>query len=132
MKRMIIAAALGILAAPAAQASADLVQVPAACGTQAAIKELLSVNMPTPETIGKGGNSRGEDLVVPSPRPRPATGRYWRPCRPRASASSPRAAAGGPSRPVPPRLSEPAAGRARVGGPPSKRMLAAARLSIDG
>jgi len=64
MKRRIIAAALGILAASAANAAVDLVQVPVACGTLQDVQNLLSVNMPSPETIGKGGNSRGEDLVV--------------------------------------------------------------------
>ena len=64
MKRRIIAAALGIFAAPAANAAVDLVQVPVACGTLEDVQDLLNVNMPSPETIGKGGNSRGEDLVA--------------------------------------------------------------------
>lgn len=64
MKRTMIAAALSILAAPAANAAVDLVQVPVACGTLQDVQNLLDVNMPSPDTIGKGGNSRGEDLVV--------------------------------------------------------------------
>jgi hypothetical protein len=64
MKRTIIAAALSVFAAPAANAAIDLVQVPAACGTLQDVKDLLSVNMPSADTIGKGGNSRGEDLVT--------------------------------------------------------------------
>lgn len=64
MKRTIIAAALSIIAVPAADAAVDLVQVPVACGTLQEVQNLLDVNMPSPDTIGKGGNSRGEDLVV--------------------------------------------------------------------
>jgi hypothetical protein len=64
MKRRIIVAAFCIFAAPAANAAVDLVQVPVACGTLTDVKTLLDVNMPSPETIGKGGNSRGEDLVT--------------------------------------------------------------------
>ena len=64
MKRLIVGAALSLFAAPAANAAVDLVRVPAACGTLHDIQNLLSANMPSPKTIGKGGNSRGEDLVV--------------------------------------------------------------------
>jgi hypothetical protein len=74
MKRSIIAIITGILTAPAAHAAADLVKVPVACGTLQDIKDLLGVNMPSPETLGKGGNSRGEDLVVLLSSP--TTG-YW-------------------------------------------------------
>ena len=59
-----ISAAFSLSAAPTANAAVDLVQVPVACGTLQDVQNLLSVNMPSPETIGKGGNSRGEDLVV--------------------------------------------------------------------
>ena len=58
------AAALAILPAPAAHAAVELVQVSAACGTMAEVHELLAVNMPHPEPIGKGGDSHGQDLVV--------------------------------------------------------------------
>jgi hypothetical protein len=64
MKCLFVVATLAVLAAPTAHASVDLVQVPAACGTLQDVLELLNVNMPSPETIGKGGNSRGDDLVV--------------------------------------------------------------------
>ena len=65
MKPQIVAAALvSIIAAPAARAEINLVQVPAACGTLKDVQDLLSANLPNPVTLGKGGNSRGEDLVV--------------------------------------------------------------------
>lgn len=64
MKRAIAIAALAVFAATAPNAAADLVQVPAACGTMEDVYQLLSRNMPHPKPIGKGGDSRGNDLVV--------------------------------------------------------------------
>src|SRR4051794_22046319 len=64
MKRAIIATALSMVAVTAADAAVDLVKVPAACGTLQDVKDLLSVNLPSPEIIGKGRDSRGDDLVV--------------------------------------------------------------------
>ncbi|MEX0853455.1 MAG: hypothetical protein WD036_09280 [Bauldia sp.] len=64
MKRRTIIAALAMFAGSAASANVKLIQVPAACSTVEDIQEMLSVNMATRQAVGKGGNSRGEDLVV--------------------------------------------------------------------
>jgi len=61
---LVLAAALTFSVAPSANAAIDLVQVPAACGTLKDVYDLLNVNMPVRVTIGKGGDSRGDDLVV--------------------------------------------------------------------
>ena len=64
MKRIVAALALGIFFAPVANAAVGLVQVPVACGTIAEVHDLLGVNMPKPEPIGKGDDSGGQGRVV--------------------------------------------------------------------
>jgi hypothetical protein len=64
MKRTIIAAVLTAVLGTGANAAADLIQVPATCGTVKDVHELLNIKMPHPEPIAKGGNSRGEDVAV--------------------------------------------------------------------
>ena len=59
-----IALAAASLSTAAADAAVDVIQVPAACGTMADVRELLSVNMPNPEAIGTGGDGRGRALVT--------------------------------------------------------------------
>jgi hypothetical protein len=53
-----------ILAASAANAAVDLVQVPAMCGTSAEVLEILAAKMPNPEMIGKGGDGRGKEIAT--------------------------------------------------------------------
>ena len=64
MKRRIIVAALGIIAAPVANAAVGLSQVPAACRTVDEVRNLLSAKMPDPEEIGKGGDSKGAKIAT--------------------------------------------------------------------
>jgi hypothetical protein len=52
------------LAASTANAVVDLIQVPAVCGTSAEVFDTLAIKMPNPNAIGKGGNSRGEDIAT--------------------------------------------------------------------
>ena len=64
MKLAPVAAVLAfMLTAPAAHA-VDLVQVPAMCGTAADVLSTLAVKMPNPEAIGKGGDSRGQEVAT--------------------------------------------------------------------
>jgi hypothetical protein len=63
MKRAVFALA-ATLAAPAANAAVDIIQVPAMCGPSADVLEALAVRMPNPEPIGKGGNSTGSQIAT--------------------------------------------------------------------
>ena len=64
MKSRIIIAVLSLFASPAAYAEVSLVQVPVACGTTEEVRELLSVNMPRPVAIGRGGDKQGQEIVI--------------------------------------------------------------------
>ena len=64
MKLAFWLAALPGLAATAATAEVDLVKVPATCGSYQEVMEVLSVRMPNPHAIAKGGDSHGEDVVL--------------------------------------------------------------------
>jgi hypothetical protein len=52
------------LFATAATAEVDLVKVPATCGAYQEVMAMLSGRMPNPHAIAKGGDSRGEDIVL--------------------------------------------------------------------
>jgi hypothetical protein len=56
--------ALAVLATTAARAEVDLLKVPATCGPYVEVMEVLSGRMPDPHAIAKGGDSRGEDVVL--------------------------------------------------------------------
>lgn len=45
-------------------AAVDLVQVPIACGTLSEVGDLLSLRMQGTTIIGKGENSKGQDVAV--------------------------------------------------------------------
>ena len=64
MNRMLLTAALSIFAASVANAAVSLIQVPALCGTSAEVLGTLAIKMPNPEEIGRGGNSRGEEVAT--------------------------------------------------------------------
>jgi hypothetical protein len=64
MKRMIPALAFGMFIVPVANAAVGLVSVPVACGTIAEVHDLLDVNMPKAEPIGKGDDFGGPGRVV--------------------------------------------------------------------
>ncbi len=59
----LVGAAL-VPALSAAKAEVALIQVPATCGTLKDVRELLSIKMPNPEAVAKGGDSHGEDVAV--------------------------------------------------------------------
>jgi hypothetical protein len=63
MTRTILSLAFA-LAASTAQAAVDIVKVPAMCGTSAEILDTLAVRMPKPELLGKGGDSRGQEIAT--------------------------------------------------------------------
>ena len=64
MKRLIMTVILAGALATGAKAEVTLIQVPATCGTLKDVRELLSVKMPNPEAVAKGGDSHGEDVAV--------------------------------------------------------------------
>ena len=57
MKRTIIAVTLSIFTCPIANAEINVVQVPAACGTIAEVRDFLSRYVENRQTVGIGGNS---------------------------------------------------------------------------
>ena len=63
MKRTILILAAA-LAASAANAAVDVVQVPAICGSPNDVFDALAVRMPNPEMVGKGGNSQGTQTAT--------------------------------------------------------------------
>ena len=63
MKRPLLISAF-VLAASAANATVDLIKVPAVCGTAAEVLNSLAVKMPNPEAIGIGGDGRGNDIAT--------------------------------------------------------------------
>ncbi|MEX0854109.1 MAG: hypothetical protein WD036_12635 [Bauldia sp.] len=63
MTRTILVSAF-LLAASAANAAVDLVQVPALCGTSTEVLGTLAAKMPNPRLIGKGGDSRGQEIAT--------------------------------------------------------------------
>lgn len=64
MVRTLALAAFAGFLATAAHAGVDIVKVPASCGPYEEVMEVLSARMPNPRAIAKGGDSRGEDVVL--------------------------------------------------------------------
>ena len=64
MKRTIIAVTLSIFTCPIANAEINVVQVPAACGTIAEVRDFLSRYVENRQTVGIGRNSQEEPTVV--------------------------------------------------------------------
>ena len=64
MRRAFWTAAFWTLAATAATAEVDLVKVPATCGPYQDVMAALNARMPNPRAVAKGGDSRGEDVVL--------------------------------------------------------------------
>ena len=64
MKRMIFAATFGILGGSASNAEIILEKVATPCGTPKEVHDILKINMPSPRTIGKGGDSQGNEIAI--------------------------------------------------------------------
>ncbi|MCR4283274.1 MAG: hypothetical protein NUV72_09650 [Bauldia sp.] len=63
MRAVTLAVFAGFLATTA-DAEVELMKVPATCGTFQEVTDVLSLRMPDPHAIAKGGDSRGEDVVL--------------------------------------------------------------------
>lgn len=64
MKSNLVTLAVFSMLSSSAHAAVDLVNVPIACGSVAEVHELLRINMPGQEAIGKGEDSVGNDVAV--------------------------------------------------------------------
>jgi hypothetical protein len=64
MTQRIVALALALFATTPVNAEIDLVKVATPCGTLEDVYDLLHPKMPTSTTIGKGGDSRGEQIAI--------------------------------------------------------------------
>ncbi len=64
MTKLLLAALLVAVTCQSALASVDLVQVPIACGTLEEVSDLLKLKMHESATLGKGANSKGEDVAA--------------------------------------------------------------------
>lgn len=64
MIRFATIVASAALIVTAANAEVEIITVPATCGTYQAVMDVLSVRMPNPRAIARGGDSRGEDVVL--------------------------------------------------------------------
>lgn len=64
MNRIALAAILSLLIASTAAAAGDLIKVPALCGTPAEVLGALSVKMPNPEEVGRGGDGQGSPMAT--------------------------------------------------------------------
>ena len=72
MIRIVTLAVSAAVLATSAVAEVDLVNVPATCGSYQEVMQVLSVRMPNPKAIAKGGDSRGDDVVLLI-----ADAKYW-------------------------------------------------------
>jgi hypothetical protein len=64
MKKLFFTALLSLGAGQSAIAGVDLVQVPVACGTIDEVSALLNLKMEQSAMIGKGNNSKDQDVAV--------------------------------------------------------------------
>ena len=64
MRIATLAISAAVLVATSAVAEVDLVNVPVTCGSYQEVMQVLSVRMPNPKAIAKGGDSRGDDVVL--------------------------------------------------------------------
>ena len=64
MNRIALAAIFSLLIASTAAAAVDLLKVPALCGTPAEVLGTLSVKMPNPQEVGRGGDFQGTPIAT--------------------------------------------------------------------
>ena len=64
MKPIIVSTLLIMFATSAPRAEISLEKVATPCGTLQEVHDLLRINMPNPQSIAKGGDSRGNDIAI--------------------------------------------------------------------
>jgi hypothetical protein len=64
MKKLLLIALFNLAFSQSVHAGVELVQVPVACGTIEAVSELLHLKMEKSTTLGKGGNSQGQEVAA--------------------------------------------------------------------